>query len=59
VPANPRLAAKPITDRLDGSAPQRRGWPGDLGKTIVIRLDASIVVAHSEKMWAQGIFKGT
>jgi hypothetical protein len=31
----------------------------DLGKTIVIRLDATLVVAHSDKELAAGTFKGT
>ncbi len=31
----------------------------DLGKTVVIRLDASIVIAHSEKDWAAPTFKKT
>jgi hypothetical protein len=31
----------------------------DLGKTIVIRLDATIQVAHSDKQGAAGTFKGT
>lgn len=31
----------------------------DLGKTVVIRLDATLVVAHSDKELAAGTFKGT
>jgi hypothetical protein len=31
----------------------------DLGKTVVIRLDASIVISHSEKDWAAPTFKRT
>ena len=31
----------------------------DLGKTIVIRIDASLVTAHSEKQLAAGTYKGT
>jgi hypothetical protein len=31
----------------------------DLGKTVVIRLDASIIPAHSEKDWATPTFKKT
>jgi hypothetical protein len=31
----------------------------DLGEVIVVRLDATIVVAHSEKQQARGTFKGT
>jgi hypothetical protein len=31
----------------------------DLGKTIVIRIDASLVTAHSDKQLAAGTYKGT
>ena len=31
----------------------------DLGRTIVIRLDATLVVAHSDKELAAGTFKGS
>lgn len=42
-----------------GQIPSARTCYGDLGKTIVVRLDASIVVAHSDKIGARGTFKGT
>jgi hypothetical protein len=42
-----------------GQIPSARTCYGDLGKTIVIRLDASIVIAHSDKAGAKGTFKGT
>jgi hypothetical protein len=42
-----------------GQIPAARTCYGDLGKTIVIRLDASIVIAHSDKTGAKGTFKGT
>ena len=42
-----------------GQIPSARTCYGDLGKTIVIRLDASIVIAHSDKTGAKGTFKGT
>lgn len=42
-----------------GQIPSTRTCYGDLGKTIVIRLDASIVIAHSDKIGAKGTFKGT
>jgi hypothetical protein len=42
-----------------GRIPAARTCYGDLGKTIVIRLDASIVIAHSDKIGAKGTFKGT
>ncbi|MGZ6340060.1 MAG: transposase, partial [Candidatus Limnocylindrales bacterium] len=37
-----------------GRIPSARTCYGDLGKTIVIRLDASIVIAHSDKIGAKG-----
>jgi hypothetical protein len=42
-----------------GQIPAARTCYGDLGTTIVIRLDASIVIAHSDKTGAKGTFKGT
>lgn len=42
-----------------GQIPAARTCYGDLGKTVVIRLDASIVIAHSDKDGAKGTFKGT
>ena len=39
--------------------PARMTGQWDLGKTVVIRLDASIVIAHSEKDWAATTFKRT
>ncbi len=42
-----------------GRIPSARTCYGDLGKTVVIRLDASIVIAHSDKIGAKGTFKGT
>jgi hypothetical protein len=42
-----------------GQIPAARTCYGDLGKTVVIRLDASIVIAHSDKAGARGTFKGT
>lgn len=43
----------------NGRIPPARTWYGGLGKTIVVRLDASIVLAHSDKAGAKGTFKGT
>lgn len=40
------IPASPVADR-------------DLGKTIVIRLDATLVIAHSDKEQAAGTFKGS
>ncbi len=42
-----------------GQIPAARTCYGDLGTTVVIRLDASIVIAHSDKTGARGTFKGT
>jgi hypothetical protein len=42
-----------------GQFPSARTCYGDLGATVVIRLDASIVVAHSDKAGARGTWKGT
>jgi len=42
-----------------GGIPAARTCYGDLGKTVVIRLDASVVIAHSDKTGARGTWKGT
>jgi len=42
-----------------GRIPASRVADRDLGKTIVIRLDASLVIAHSDKELAAGTFKGS
>jgi Transposase DDE domain group 1 len=42
-----------------GAIPASSVADGDLGKTIVIRLDATLVVAHSDKELAAGTFKGS
>jgi hypothetical protein len=42
-----------------GRIPPSRVADRDLGKTIVIRMDASLVIAHSDKELAAGTFKGT
>ena len=47
-----------ISDRL-GAIPPSRVADVDLGKTVVIRLDATIQIAHSDKEGAAGTFKGT
>ena len=46
--------AQIITRR--GQIPASRVADGDLGKTVVIRLDASVVIAHSEKSMAAPTF---
>lgn len=42
-----------------GAIPPSRVADRDLGTTVVIRMDASIVVAHSDKQLAAGTFKGS
>jgi len=42
-----------------GRIPPSRVADVDLGKTVVIRLDATIQIAHSDKEGAQGTFKGS
>jgi hypothetical protein len=42
-----------------GGVPPARAAGRDLGEVIVVRLDATIVVAHSGKQQARGTFKGT
>jgi len=48
-----------ITARHGQIPPARLAGQWDLGKTVVIRLDASIVPSHSEKEWAAATFKKT
>jgi Transposase DDE domain group 1 len=47
-----------ISDRV-GRIPPSKVADVDLGKTVVIRLDATIQIAHSDKEGAAGTFKGT
>ena len=42
-----------------GQIPPSTLGNGDLGKTIVVRMDASLVPAHSDKQLAAGTYKGT
>lgn len=42
-----------------GGIPPAKVAGRDLGEVIVVRLDATIVVAHSDKQQARGTFKGT
>ena len=42
-----------------GRIPPSRVADVDLGKTVVIRLDATIQIAHSDKQGAAGTFKGS
>ncbi len=45
--------------RRHGQIPPSRVADHDLGKTVVIRLDASLVIAHSDKDLAAGTYKGS
>jgi hypothetical protein len=47
-----------ISDR-HGVIPPSKVADVDLGKTVVIRMDATIQIAHSDKEGAAGTFKGT
>lgn len=42
-----------------GQIPPARAAGRGLGEVIVVRLDATIVIAHSDKQQARGTFKGT
>jgi hypothetical protein len=42
-----------------GRIPPSRVADRDLGSTIVIRLDGSLTISHSDKQWAAGTWKGT
>jgi Transposase DDE domain group 1 len=53
-----RRVWKKITAR-HGRIPPSRVADVDLGKTIVVRLDATIQIAHSDKEGAAGTYKGT
>jgi hypothetical protein len=48
-----------LIERRHGRIPPSRVADRDLGRTIVIRMDASLVIAHSEKELAAGTYKGT
>jgi len=48
-----------LITRRHGRIPPSRVADRDLGKTIVIRMDASLVISHSDKEWAAGTFKGS
>jgi Transposase DDE domain group 1 len=48
-----------LIEARHGGIPPARAAGRDLGQVIVVRLDATIVVAHSDKQQARGTFKGT
>jgi hypothetical protein len=57
--AKTRVHVWNLISQRHGGIPTAKVADADLGKTIVIRLDASLVIAHSEKAMAAGTFKGT
>jgi hypothetical protein len=48
-----------LIEARHGRIPPSRVADIDLGKTVVIRLDATIQIAHSDRQGAAGTFKGT
>jgi hypothetical protein len=48
-----------LIEARHGRIPPSRVADVDLGKTVVIRLDATIQIAHSDKQGAAGTFKGS
>jgi Transposase DDE domain group 1 len=48
-----------LIEQRHGAIPPSRVADRDLGKTIVIRMDASLVIAHSDKELAAGTYKGS
>ena len=54
-----RRHVRDLIEARHGGIPPARVAGRDPGEVIVIRLDATIVVAHSDKQQARGTFKGT
>jgi hypothetical protein len=48
-----------LIEQRHGQIPPSRVADRDLGKTIVIRMDASLVIAHSDKQLAAETYKGS
>jgi hypothetical protein len=48
-----------LIEQRHGQIPPSRVSDRDLGKTIVVRMDASILISHSDKEQAAGTFKHT
>jgi Transposase DDE domain group 1 len=57
--AKARRHVRGLAAARHGGIPAARVAGRDLGEVIVVRLDAAIVVAHSDKQQAKGTFKGT
>jgi hypothetical protein len=48
-----------LIEQRHGRIPPSRVADRDLGPTVVIRMDASLTIAHSDKQLAAGTYKGT
>ncbi|MFC5099950.1 IS1380 family transposase [Kibdelosporangium philippinense] len=48
-----------LIERRHGRIPPSRVADRDLGTTVVVRLDGSLVIAHSDKQLAAGTYKGS
>ena len=48
-----------LIETRHGQIPPSRVADRDLGKTVVIRIDGSLVIAHSDKQLAAGTYKGS
>ncbi len=48
-----------LIEKRHGRIPPSKVAGGDLGKTIVVRMDASLVISHSDKQLAAGTYKGS
>lgn len=57
--ANTREHVWSLIAQRHGQIPPSRVADRDLGTTIVIRMDASLVIAHSDKELAAGTYKGS
>jgi hypothetical protein len=48
-----------LIEQRHGRIPPSTVADRDLGRTVVIRMDAMLVIAHSDKEWAAGTYKGS
>jgi hypothetical protein len=56
--AKTRIHIWKLISERHGGIPAAKVADGDLGRTVVIRLNASIVIAHSDKELAAATFNG-
>jgi hypothetical protein len=49
----------PLIEKRHGQIPPSTVADRDLGKTIVVRMDASLVIAHSDQELAAGTYQGS